>query len=426
MPTLQELREQRANVWSTMTEIMERSSGAPAGEDAATYDRAEAELDALGNTIERRERHEATEASLTVPDRRGVVPAQARGRTPLGLPIDEEHDEEQARYDRVFSEFVRGGMLELEPEDRQMLQARFRTGDEYRNAQGVGTGAAGGFTVPPAFRDVMIEQMLRFGPMLELADMFETVSGANIPWPTNDDTGNEGAILSENTAAPEQDVVIGQNSLDAFMYTSKLVKVSYQLMQDRPDFDTFLARKLGERLARIYNRHATVGTGTAQPDGIMVTATVGVTGTGSLATVGPVTYDNLVDLVESIDDAYLASTNPLFMMHQTVRKAIRKLKDSQNRPLWEPSVQAGTPDQLMGYGTRVNNHCATVAQNSRSLGFGDIREAYTIRMVRQNELIRFNERFADALQVGFLAFGRLDGTMQNLSAFKTLQTTATA
>ena len=41
-------------------------------------------------------------------------------------------------------------------------------------------------------------------------------------------------------------------------------------------------------------------------------------------------------------------------------------------------------------------------------------------------LIRFNERFADALLVGFLAFGRLDGTLQNAQAVRVFQTTATA
>ena len=196
-------------------------------------------------------------------------------------------------------------------------------------------------------------------------------------------------------------------------------------MQDSPDFEGFLARKLGERLARIYNRHATTGTGSAQPDGIVTSATVGVTGSGSLATTGGVSYDNLVDLVESIDDAYLAGEQR-WMMHQSVRKAVRKLKDSQNRPLWEPSVQAGQPDTLLGYPISINNHMAAVAQNAKSLGFGNIREAYVVRIVRANELVRLNERYADYLQTGFFGFGRMDATMQNSAAFKVMQLSPTA
>lgn len=419
MPTLQDLREQRANVWSQMTEIMERHGGVPTGEDAATYDKAEKDLDALGEQIERGERHASLDSKMTAIDRGGVVPGAIGERG--------DDDAHAKAYASAFGRFIRatGGTADLSEADRRLIQSGFVQGDQFRNAAGVGTGAAGGFTVPPAFRAKIVEAMLAYGPMLSLAELIQTNSGVNLPWPTNDDTANEGAILTENTQISEQDLTLGTASLDAYVYTSKLVRVSYQLMQDSPDFESFLARKLGERLARIYNRHATTGTGTAQPDGVVTSATVGVTGTGSLATVGVVTYDNLVDLIESIDEAYLQGEQR-WMMHQQVRKAIRKLKDSQNRPLWEPSVQAGQPDSLLGYPIAINNHMAAVAQNSKSLLFGNIREAYVIREVKANELVRLNERYADFLQVGFFAFGRLDGTLQNAAAVRVHQTTANA
>lgn len=419
MPTLTELREQRANIWSQMTEIMDRSGGIPSGEDAEAYDRAEAELDTLGDQIERRERHEDADRRLNAVDRTGVMPRQRDG----------EQSEHDVAYACAFNRFIRAtsGVADLAEEDRRLIQSGFVQGDRFRNAAGVGTGAAGGYMVPPAFRDMVIETLLAYGPMLSLADRIDTDSGVNLPWPTNDDTANEGAILGESVQISEQDLTLGTNSLDAYMYTSKLVRVSYQLMQDAPDFERFLARKLGERLARIYNRHATTGTGTAQPDGIVTSATVGVTGSGSLATTGGVSYDNLIDLIESVDDAYLTSMDGArFMMHQSVRKALRKLKDGSNRPIWEPSVQAGSPDSLLGYPIAINNHMATVAQNSKSLLFGSIREAYVIRMVRSNELVRLNERYADFLQVGFFLFGRLDATLQNAGAVRVFQTTPTA
>jgi HK97 family phage major capsid protein len=432
MPTLQDLRDERANVWSAMTEIMTRTNSAPVGEDAAAYDKAEARLDALGDSIERGEKHDKMNAIMSGVDRSALP---VRNSTGDQVDPDEDDDDEAgekldpkaaARYRKTFNKFLRNGNAGLDAEGQRLMQSQFRTGDAFKNAAGVGTGAAGGFMVPPEFRDIIVQTLLAFGPMLSLAETFETTSGVNIPWPTNNDTANEGSILGENTAMSQLDVTLGTNSLDAFMYTSNLVLASYQLLQDRPDFDTWLAGRLGERLARIYNRHATTGTGTGQPDGIVTSATVGVTGTGSLAATSGYSYDNLVDLLESVDDAYLQSTNPRWMMHQQVRARLRKLKDAQNRPLWEPSVQAGQPDMLMGYPTSINNHMAAVAQNSKSLLFGDIKSAYVIRIVRSNELVRLNERYADALQVGFFAFGRLDGTLQNPPAVKVFQTTATA
>lgn len=325
--------------------------------------------------------------------------------------------EEDAAYERAFNRYVHGGLAELEADDKKLMRARF---EQPKNAAGT-TPAAGGYTIPPAFRDQIIQQMRFFGPMLQEAEVLETTTGANIPWPTNDDTGNVGAILAENSQITEQDVTLGTNSLDAYMYTSKLVRVSYQLMQDNPRFEAWLAKRLGERLGRILNAHYTVGTGTAQPDGIVTNATVGATTSGTFAATGGVNYAALVDLVESLDPAYGGLSDLKFMGHQSARKAARKMLDGQNRPLWEPSLQAGVPSNLMGYPFILNNDMATEAIASKSLGFGSIREAYVARVVQDQKLIRLDERYADYLQVGFFAFTRADGTLQNASAFKVLQ-----
>ena len=114
------------------------------------------------------------------------------------------------------------------------------------------------------------------------------------------------------------------------------------------------------------------------------------------------------------------------MGHQSVRKAMRKLKDGQGRYLWEPSVQAGVPNMVQGYEFVLNNDMPTLATSSKSLLFGNIRDAYVIRIVRGIQTMRLNERYADFLQVGFLAFERADGTLQDGNAVRVFQATATA
>jgi HK97 family phage major capsid protein len=427
MPTLQQTRETRANLWSQMQEVMDaaRNDGDRdlTAEETQKYDRLETEYDKLGDSIERQERHEKREAEANKVDRTGVVP-------PDGTPTNEDDDEV---YAKAFNSFLRVGIQDLDADDRKLLQAGFIRDQDIKNAAGVGSGAAGGYAVPPAFRDRIIETMKWYGPMLEEAEILETETGATLPWPTNDDTGNVGAILGENTQVTEQDVTLGTADIGAYMYTSKLVRVSFQLLQDKPDFDSWLARKLGERLGRILNQHFTTGTGTNQPDGIVTSATVGVTGAGSLATTGGFAYDNIVDLVEALDPAYGNAAGGtgdapglLWMMHQSARKALRKLKDADGRPLWEPSLQAGSTDSLLGYRVRINNDMPTIAVNSKSVLFGDVRAAYLARIVRELSTLRLTERYADFLQVGFLAFERADGTLQDANAVRVFQTTPTA
>jgi HK97 family phage major capsid protein len=410
MPTTQQLREQRANTWEQMKALIEKPDRS--AEDNQAYDRMEKEYDKLDGDIERAERHEARDKANNAVDRTGVVP-------PTGKPAGSTDE----AYNNAFRSYLLDGLAALEPTEQALMRSRF---EQFKNAAGVGTGSAGGYLVPPEFRDTMVETMKWYGPMLQVSEVITTDTGATLPWPTNDDTANVGAILAENTAMTEQDVTIGTANIDAYMYTSKLVRASYQLMQDRPDFDTWLARKLGERIGRIWNQHFTTGTGSSQPDGIVTSATVGVTGTGSFGSTGGVAYTNLVDMVESLDPAYGGGQGLTWMMHQTARKALRKLTDTQNRPLWEPSMQAGTPATLLDYAVQLNNDMPTLAASSKSILFGNVREAYVIRKVKDISTVRLAERYAEYLQVGFFGFARADGTMQNANAVRVFQTTATA
>lgn len=409
---VQKLRDQRANLWEQAKALLD--AGLNSAEDVQRYERMEADLDALDNRIEAMERAADRADRYSQPV---TPPAAVLGG---GTAIEDADDD---HLDKVFAQFIRRGINSLGAEDRALMESRFDT--SIQNAAGVGTGAAGGYTVPPAFRDKFVEVRKAFGPMLQEAEVIETDTGANLPWPTNDDTGNMGAILAENTQVTEQDVTFGTASLDAYMYTSKLVRASLQFLQDSPNADTWLARKLGERVGRILNNHFTVGTGTAQPDGIVTSATVGVTGTGSFATTGGVTGDQLIDLTESLDPAY-ASGDLKFMLHQSARKAARKLKDSQGQYLWQPALQQGVPSLIAGYPFVINNDMPTLAQSSKSVLFGDIRAAYVIRIVKGLTVLRLVERYADFLQVGFLGFERADGTLQDANAVRVLQTTATA
>lgn len=402
---LKKLLEERATLWTRMQTLLDSDDA----EARSNYDAADTEMDRLNGEIERLQRHIARGADLDHIDRSGVVDTRGDGA--------EGEDGPDVAYRSAFGQFLRRGASDMDLEQRQVLQRGLVAPGELR-ALGVGTGAAGGFTVDPEFRARMVETMRAFGGMMEVAEVITTDTGANLQWPTNDDTANVGAILAENTQVTEQDVTLGTNSLDAYAYTSKLVRVSYQLLQDSVfDLETWLARKMGERLGRIHNQHFTTGTGTAQPDGLVTGAPVGKVGAAGQVTT--VTYDDLIDLIDSVDPSYQG--NGRFMLSQQSRKAIRKLKDTQGRPLWEPSVQAGTPDTLLGYGIALNQDLPAPAASAKSILFGDYREAYLIRMVRDVTLLRLNERYADFLQVGFLAFDRADGTLQNSAAVRAYQ-----
>ena len=398
MLTTQQLREQRASLFEKMKAVSDRASAENrllSAEEVATYDRIDAEYTQVEDEIDRREAAQAREKNMVRRDPSGTLEDGG------GQVVDDGE-----AYNRVFTNFLRRGMADLSPEDKAVMSGK---ASQILNAAGIGTGAAGGFTVSPEFRDKLIETQKWYGPMLQEAEVIHTETGAQLPWPTNDDTANVGAILAENTQVTEQDATFGTANIDSAF-----------------NLGVWLPRKLGTRLGRILNQHFTTGTGTNQPDGIVTSAAVGATSTGSFAATGGVSFDNLIDLIEALDPAYGGGEGLKFMGHQSVRKAIRKLKDSQGRYLWEPSVKEGVPNQVQGYPFILNNDMPTLAASSKSLLFGNIRDAYLIRIVRDMQTMRLQERYADFLQVGFLAFERADGTLQDANAVRVLQTTATA
>lgn len=406
--TAQQLRDERASTWEEMKATMD------AGLDAdgrVKYDRLEARFEELDADIARAEKHEKRDADNSKVDRSGVIPAD---------PSNEGDDDAKAVYDEAFKMFVQHGMTELSSEQKAALRTGFSavTSKEIKAAGGVGTGAGGGYLVPTGFREQIIEKQKAWGNVEGVATVITTPTGNPLPWATNDDTGNVGALLAENTAASEQDFAYGTAQLGAYKYTSKLVRESIEFLQDVNwgDVEAFLSRKLAQRLSRIHNQHFTTGTGTAQPQGIVTGAVSGVTA----AAVAAFTADELIDLQHSVDPAY-RNANSKFMLSDAALKVARKLKAAgTGEYLFQVTTSGDVPNLLAGSPYVINQDMAVPATGVKSVLFGDFEAGYVVRRVMNLELLRLAERYAEFGQVGFIAFDRYDGLVQDNSAYKAL------
>lgn len=392
----QEMLAKRAQIWHQMQDIQARSNLVDA-EDRRQWDEAEAELTQLSEAIERIERA----------DRLAAIGGLDEDNVRAGIDVAATTDE--TRYAEAFGRFLRHGINDLDAEDRALLQANFR-------AQGTTPDDAGGYLAPDAYWARMTETLKTYGGLLSLANVITTSTGSDLSWPSNDDTGNVGGILDENTQASEQDLAFGTNKLRSFTYTSKIIRVSLQLMNDSAfDLDAYVPRKAGERIGRALAAHLATGNGTSQPQGIMTGAAVGVTGAAGQTT--SITTDNLIDLEHSVDPAYRA--NGSFAFSDGVLKILRKLKDADGRPLWQPSLTSAAPSMVNGKPYVIDNGIAAPAANAKSMAFGDFNAAFVVRRVAGGQVMRLTERYADFLQVGFLTFARFDARVDDTAAVKT-------
>jgi HK97 family phage major capsid protein len=281
------------------------------------------------------------------------------------------------------------------------------------------TTTAGGYLISNEMNRALEEARLYYGPMLQVATVIRTDTGANLPFPTFNGTATKGRILGINTQVTQTDPVLAQMVLGAFKYSSDMVLVPEELLQDSGvPISDFLGRALGERIGRILNEHFTTGTGTTLPFGVVVQATAVNLGAGTSAGFGSTTdgtaYRNILKILHGVDIAYRRGGESVgWMMNDLTLQVLAGMTDAEGRPLWVPSVVAGEPDRLMGYRIFINNDMtSTFANNARTVLFGDFSKYY-IREVKSVAILSSRERFIDFHQTAFLAFGRYDGNLLN-------------
>lgn len=109
------------------------------------------------------------------------------------------------------------------------------------------------------------------------------------------------------------------------------------------------------------------------------------------------------------------------MLNDATLAVIRKIKDTQGHPLWVPVPVPGMAPSINGQGYFIDQAMPVPGASAKSILFGNYSEAYVVRQVLDMQMVRFSERYMDALQVGFMAFTRLDGTVQNVNAVAAFQ-----
>ena len=215
---------------------------------------------------------------------------------------------------QFFENAAQGGRTQSEPDTIDALTAvalYLRHGNNVtaeqaiaiRNAMSTTTPAEGGYTVPAEIATMVVDAMKAFGGMREVSQIISTAGGNALNYPTSDGTAEVGEIVAENAAATGQDVTFGTVAVNPFKYSSKKIALPVELIQDSAiDVVQFVVNRLATRLARIINQHYTTGDGSAKPYGVAARAAAGKVGATGTAT--SVTYDDLIDLVYSVNSAY--------------------------------------------------------------------------------------------------------------------------
>jgi len=391
--SIQALREQRAAKAKSLSELVNKKDWNPTT-DQPVYDAGIAELDAIDGQIAR-----INETNKRIADEaltENVIAAAER--------VGRDQDSEGSR---LFAKWLRGGVEGLNADERRSIQ----------NTMSTTTGSEGGYTVQTNVAQQVLDA-LKAGPgaMRRVSTVIQTAGFGDLQFPTSDGTAEVGELIGQNTTATAADIVFGQKVLTAYKYSSKIVAVPFELLQDsNVDIEAFVISRLATRLGRITNTHFTTGTGSSQPNGIVTAAGTGYTAANATSQVTTITYASVVELIHSVDPAYRDLGNCSFMFADSTLKKLRQIVDGQSRPIFQPGWQAnvpgGAPDTLMGYPIEINQDVAAMAASAKSIIFGDL-SFYVIRDAMDIQMFRFTDSaYAKLGQVGFLAWMRTGGNL---------------
>lgn len=405
MAKLHELQEKRRNIAAQMRTLHDKiGDNAWTDEQRTEWNKMKAELDGVDAVISREEELRSMDEKFVKEQEAAEAEKRAQKDGEKTLSVDE-------RRGQAFNAFLRNGLTNLTPEERQAL-------NEMR-AQGVGVNDHGGYTVPKEMQARIVEQMKAYGGIASVAQILTTSDGRTIEWITADGTTEEGELIGENTAATEADTLFGIANLGAKKLSSKIIRVSNELLQDSAiNIESYLADRIAQRIGRAEAKYLIQGTGAgtpAQPKGLAAS----VTGTTQAKTAGKVDWLDVNALLHSLDPAYRNVGNSRLAFNDNTLKLLKEMVDGQNRPLWLPDVAGVAPSTILGKQYVIDQGIADISKDAKFIYFGDFNR-FVVRRVAYMTLKRLVERYAEFDQTAFLAFHRFDCVLEDTSAIKAL------
>lgn len=405
MYSVSEMRTQRARIAHEMTELSQR--GLSTSEQRERFERLDKEQRELKDKIQLAERRVIAES-------------------PIGAGY--EMPEAERRYSTVYDRYLRFGAGKLNSDDHSVLfERRATVGVEGTPTGGAYPSSTSGFFVPVGFSNEVETATKFYGDMLQagFCRIVDTATGAPLPWPTSNDTGTQAEIVGEGQQVSTNDVNIGQIVFGSYKYSSKMVKVSLEILQDSAfNLNAFLTEQFGQRFGRKLNSDFLTGSGTNMPTGVMTAMTnngaptytaIGASTNDGVSGANTIGADDIVNVIHALDPSYRVGAS--FLMNDGTFGQLQRLKDKYGRPLWNPGLTVGAPDNLYGHRYYLNPYMASLqtqasspAVTNTTLLFGRF-DKYLIRRVKEMSILRLEERFADYGQIAFIGFARYDANL---------------
>jgi len=362
-----------------------KKRGEESAEMKAQVEKANAEITKLQDEIK------ATNAALN--------------RSVRGEAANQEVSAEQKARRDAFNKYIRKGDGSLSDMEQKALS--------------VGSDPDGGFLVLPEMSSEIVKKVFESSPVRAVASV-QTISSDSFEILQDLDEAGAGwvgetAARSETTTPQFKKIVIAVHEIYA------KPRATQKLLDDAfVNIEAWLAEKVSERFGRIEATAFVQGDGVNKPRGFM-TFTAGTSfgqieqvNSGSAAVI---TADGIINLKYSLKGAY--APGAVFMMKRATVASVRKLKDTTNQYLWQPSLQLGQPDMLLGHPIYEADDMAVEAANALPIAFGNFKAGYQI--VDRFGIRTLRDPYSAKPNVEFYTTKRVGGDVKDFEAIKILK-----
>lgn len=394
---IRELLQKRASLWEEAKKFLDDHTdkdGKISAEDAAAYDKMEADIDEMSKSIERYERN-------------------ARIGAELDKPFNTPH------FEPFNNNSAAGQTGRASAEYKTAFMAMFRTNfKKINNVLQESVDASGGYLVPDEWDSRLVDGLAEENIMRKLGTTITTSGEHKINITANKPAASwvaEGAPLTFG------DATFAQKTLDAHKL-HVAVKVTNELLTDNAfNLENYLIEQFTQAISNTeedaFLNGAPVNNVSTKPTGLFVTAAE--TTNSPISTTGnSVSGDDIISLVYSLKRPY--RRNAAFILNDATLASIRKIKDQNQAYMWQPSYTQNEPDRLFGFPVYTSAYAPTATAGEPLIAFGDF-SYYNIADRGVRAIRELRELFAGNDQTGFVMLERVDGVLILPEAVKILK-----
>ena len=396
MDKIMELRDKRVKLWEEAKNFLDSHTdedGKLSAEDAAAYEKMEADVVEMKKAIDRLERQAAIDRELDKPTSKPITNQPENAKPAGGFRATDEYKQD---------------MLTA-------MRTRFRN---ISNVLQEGNDQQGGYLVPVEYDNRLIDVLNEENIMRSLATKITTSGEHKINIAA---TKPAAAWIEEGGALTFGDATFDQIMMDAYKL-HVAIKVTEELLYDAAfNLEGYIIDQFGKALANAEEDAFLNGDGKGKPMGIFDTTNGGQYNTTT--STANISADDIINLVYTLKRPYRKSAT--FITNDKTLASLRKLKDNNGAYLWQPALTAGEPDRLFGYAIHTSQFAPEAAAGKPAMAFGDF-SYYNIGDRGSRSMQELKELFAGNGMVGYVMKERVDGRLILPEAVQILKMKGTA